>query len=125
MTTVQSQVTDQQNLEPFFYLLISGLPYYFFSTIDPSSSSYGSFAWSTPTSYPSGWNRGGLMLPDDTIDQKFQDIIGGIASPGRIRLSVMDFPDPSANGYGFFSRLFAPGRFLSDTSVTRDQITEK
>ena len=101
MTTVQSQVTDQQSLDAFFYLRISGLPYYFFATIDPSSSRYGSFAWPSPTSYPDGWNRGGLMLPDDSIEQKLSDLIGGIATPGRVRLSVTDFPDPTSQGFGF------------------------
>ncbi len=123
MTTVQSQVTDQQSLDAFFYLRISGLPYYFFATIDPSSSRYGSFAWPTPTSYPDGWNRGGLMLPDDSIEQKLSDLIGGIATPGRVRLSVTDFPDPTSQGFGFLSRLFAPGRFLADSSVTKAKLT--
>lgn len=123
-TTVQTAVTDQQGLAPFFYLRISGLPYYFFATINPASSSYGSFAWATPSGYPSGWNRGGMQLPDDTIEQKLSDIIGGVAVPSRARLSVMDFPDPTAPGFGFLSRLFAPGRFVSDSSITKAQLKE-
>src|SRR5678815_422051 len=126
MTTVQSKVTDGQDLIPFFYLRISGLPYYFFASIDPANSAYGAFAWSAPNGYfdATGWHRGGLMLPDDTIEQKFADIIGGIATPGRIRLSIIDFPAPGFPGYGFFSRLFSPGRALTDTSVQKAPLLE-
>ncbi len=119
MTTVQSKVTDGQDLVPFFYLRITGFPFYVFATINPSSSQYGSFAWSAPTGFPATWAQRGLQLPDDTIEQKFTDIIGGVASPARCRLSVIDFPDPSNPGFGYFSRQFAPGRALSDTSVLK------
>jgi hypothetical protein len=116
-TTVQTSVTDNQATAPFFYLRITGLPFYVFATINPSASGYGSFAWSAPTGYPATWAQRGLQLPDDTIEQKFADIIGGVASPARCRLSVMDFADPAHPGFGYFSRLFAAGRALSDTSI--------
>src|SRR4051812_42812141 len=99
MTTVQSKVTDGQDLVPFFYLRITGLPFYLFATVNPSASTYGSFAWSTPTGFPATWAQRGLQLPDDTIEQKLPDIIGGVASPARCRLSVIDFPDPTHQGF--------------------------
>jgi len=118
-TTVQTSVTDNQATSPFFYLRITGLPYYIFCTIKPSDTRYGSFAWATPTDYPATWAQQGLQLPSEAIDQKFPDIIGGVATPGRTKLSVMDFPDPAHVGYKFFSRLFAPGRALSDSSIAK------
>src|SRR5678809_864601 len=87
-------IAGTQSHEQFFYLRISGLPYYIFATIDPSSSRYGSFAWSAPTDYPATWAQRGLQLPDDEIEQKLPDLIGGLASPARMRLSVIDFQDP-------------------------------
>lgn len=119
MTTVQTAVTDNQSLVPFFYLRITGLPFYVFATVDPSAARYGAFAWSTPTGFPSTWAQRGMMLPNDAIAQKFTDIIGGIASPARCTISVMDFPDPTHQGYGYFSRLFATGRALTDTTIPR------
>lgn len=122
MTTVQSKVTDGQDLVPFFYLRITGFPFYVFATTNPSDSRYGSFAWSAPTGFPSTWAQRGLQLPSQSIDQKFTDIIGGIASPASCKLSVMDFADPLHPGFGFFSRQFAPGRALSDSSVLKSQL---
>ncbi len=116
-------IADSAAHEQFFYLRISGLPYYIFATINPSSSSYGASAWSAPTDYPATWAQRGLHLPDDEIEQKFPDIIGGVASAGRLRLSVIDFPDPSRPSFGFFSRLFAPGRAMSDSSVVKAPVT--
>lgn len=117
MTTVQSKVTDGQDLVPFFYLRITGLPFYIFATIDPSASSYGSFAWTAPAGFPSTWAQRGLELPNDTIDQKLPDLIGGVASAGRCRLSVIDFADPNHPSFGYFSRIFAPGRAFNDSTI--------
>ena len=125
MPTVQTKVTDYQDLVPFFYLRITGLPFYVFATVNPSDSRYGSFAWSAPTGYPSTWAQRGLDLPDDTIEQKLPDIIGGVASPGRCRLSVTDFADPTHPGFGYFSRLFAAGRTLSDSSIPNGYLSER
>ncbi len=116
MTTAAAQITGTAVLEPFYYLKISGLPYYFFSTIDPSSTSYGSDAWPAPSGYPAAWNKRGLLLPDDSVDSKVPDLIGGICTPERIRLKLLDFPDPVNIGYNYFARLFAPGRVLTDST---------
>ncbi|HYF26784.1 MAG TPA: hypothetical protein VD931_13670, partial [Baekduia sp.] len=95
MPTFATQVTDYTSQDQFFYLKITGLPYYIFGRIDPTSSTYGASAWTLPTGFSA---VRGLMLPDDTMEQKLPDIIGGIASAPRMRLGLLDFPDTRSSG---------------------------
>ncbi len=100
---------------PFYWLKISGLPYYFFANVDPTSTSFGSFAWSLPAGYSS---VRGMDVPSDTISQALPDLVGGIASAARCRLRLLDLEQTDSNGpYRLFGRLVAPGRARNSSAV--------
>jgi hypothetical protein len=116
MTTTASYITDTAVFQPFYYLKITGLPYYFFATVDPTSASFGAAAWSLPAGYSA---VRGMQVPTATLEQAAQDIIGGIATPERLRVEMVDFNVTDANGaHSFFGRLLAPGRISSPSSVS-------
>ncbi len=120
--TAAEYITDTPSFNPFYYLKITGLPYYFFSTIDPTSTSYGSAAWTLSTGYTA---VRGLHLPKTQFDQSLKDLIGGIASAERVTLDATDFDVTDSSGkYRFFQRLLAPGRFTSNTSAVFGDITQ-
>jgi len=93
--------------ELFYWLKITGVPYYFFAVYNPTSTRFGSSAWTLPTGYTA---VGGMDLPDCDLEQSLNDIIGGVATAERMRLTLTDFRAFDANGeYRFLSRLFSPG----------------
>ncbi len=115
-------ITSSPEFRPFYYLKITGLPYYFFSTIDPTSSTYGTAAWTLADGYTA---VRGLHLPKTQFDQSLKDLIGGIASAERVTLDVTDFGVTDSSGvYRFFQRLLAPGRFTSNTSAVYGDLTQ-
>jgi len=96
----------------FYYLKITGLPYYFFSVVNPTDPKYGASAWTLPTyaSYPAYTAVQGMALPSGTLSQSFADMIGGIGNAEKMRLTLADFTATDANGpYQFLARLFATG----------------
>lgn len=102
-------------VRPFYYLKINGLPYYFGSTIDPTSSAYGSAAWTLPTGMT--WVKG-MDIPSSSFDQSLPDLIGGIASAEKVKVSVLDFDVHDTNGkHPFFGRLLSPGRITTSLSA--------
>ncbi len=108
MTATATRLANDQGVELFYYLKITGLPYYFFSAINPTSTAYGSAAWTLPSGYTAVQ---GMELPDDSITQSIGDIVGGIAEAEKIRVSLRDFQVSTSSGQAYFlSRLFAPGR---------------
>lgn len=112
-----------QPYRPFYYLKITGLPYYFFSIIDPTDPKWGDAQWTLPAGYTGGPDgRGavpGMMVPATDFSQQLNDIIGGIASAERIKLSMMDFKVVDAHGaHSFFGRLLAPGRTTASSTAT-------
>lgn len=114
MADVTSHIEDEASWAPFYYLRITGFPYYFFATINPTSTVYGASAWTLGSGYSA---KMGMYPPDDESEQSLKDLIGGVATSERIRLKLMDFDVSDANGhYRFFGRLLAPGRALNDTS---------
>jgi len=99
-----ARIRDQAQHSPFWWLKISGLPYYFFQRIDPVAMG----AWTLPTGMTSVLALG---TPQGTFEQTLPDLVGGVASPERITLNVNDFQLADAGGpYRFFGRLRAPGR---------------
>jgi hypothetical protein len=102
--------------QPFYWLKISGLPFYFWATVDPTASAFGSFAWTLPTGYT---GKRGMDVPSDTIEQKLPDLVGGIASAARCRLRLIDIDQYDSSGpYKMFGRLIAPGRARNVSAVT-------
>lgn len=113
MATTAARITDDASYQPFFYLKITGFPYYFFATVDPTSTTYGSDAWTLGTGYSA---IRGLRLPDDSMQQSLGDVVGGIATSERLRLVLQDFDVTDTTvgtTYKFFGRLFSPGRALT------------
>lgn len=110
-----SSEAAQIGWQPFYWLKITGLPYYFFSTIDPTAARFGSFAWSLPAGYSA---QRGMDPPRDAIEQAMPDLTGGIASAARCRLRLIDIDLADANGtYKLFGRLVAPGRARNSSAV--------
>ncbi len=122
MTTTATYVEDEnQTFRPFYYLKVHGLPYYFFATIDPTSTVYGSSAWTLPSGYTS---VRGMMIPEAQMDQSLPDMLGGIASPERLRVELMDMDVTDAHGtHSMFGRLLAPGRIITSTSAAVGQLS--
>lgn len=111
-----TRITDDTGVRFFHELRITGLPYRFYSAVNPYSSTYGSNAWTLPTDVTA---VRGLMLPDDSMTQGLKDITGGFATPEKIRVQLVDFDaHDSAGTYKYLGRLFAIGRALSSTAVT-------
>ncbi len=109
MATTLSVLQGAEGADLFYWLRITGLPYYFFCGLDP-----------TATGHPGGWgdlgaDSGmtsvlGMDLPDDQLSQAIPDLIGGVASAERITLNLIDFEVTDTNGtYPFLARLFSPG----------------
>lgn len=108
MATTAATLLADVGVSLFYYLKITGIPYYFFSVVNPTDTQYGAAAWTLPAGYSAAR---GMDLPDDTLQQKMGDLIGGIASAERIRLTLRDFDVTDSNGsYRFLSKLFSPGR---------------
>jgi len=101
-------LTNKRNSrELFYWLKITGVPYYFFAVYNPTSTRFGSAAWTLPAGYTA---VGGMDLPDCDLQQSLNDIIGGVATAERMRLTLTDFRAFDAHGeYKFLSRLFSPG----------------
>lgn len=97
MATTVSEVQNRQGVELFYYLKITGIPYYFFAVKNPG--------WTLPTGYTAVM---GMDRPDDRMEQEIRDIVGGIASPERLRVKLTDFTTTGSTR--FLARLFAPGR---------------
>lgn len=102
--------------EVFFFFKIHGLPYYFFSTVDPTDAAkYGASAWTLPAGYSA---VKGMHLPEGAIVRSLQEILGGFTTAPRTRLRLTDFEaTDSAGRYLFLSRLFATGRVISSTAI--------
>ncbi len=114
--TTSSYITDFALHDPFYYLKITGLPYYFFSTIDPTNAKWGTAQWTLGTGYTA---IQGMDIPATDFDQRLNDIIGGIATAERIRLSMMDFNVVDTNGaHSFFGRMLSPGRTAASSTAT-------
>ena len=113
--TTASYITGQALHDPFYYLKITGLPYYFFSIIDPTDAKWGTAQWTLPTGYTS---VKGMDVPADQFVQTLNDIIGGIATAERVTFQMMDFNVVDANGpHSFFGRLLSPGRTAGSASA--------
>lgn len=109
--------------EPFYYLKVTGLPYYFFAGTNPYSSKYGGKAWSAP--YAGATPLLCMDMPNGTLEQRLNDIVGCLATAQRIRLKLFDFETADSLGhYSFFSRLFAEGRVLADASLAVAQLSQ-
>lgn len=120
--SVAAYITDTTLYRPFYYLKITGLPYYFFAVIDPTDSQYGVSAWTLADGYTA---VGGMDVPRGQFDQSLNDIIGGIASAERTTLDLMDFKVVDTNGsHSFFGRLLSPGRFTANTSAVFGDLTQ-
>lgn len=108
MASTASHIKADQGVELFYYLKITGIPFYFFGVINPSDASrFGAFAWTLPAGYTAAR---GMQLPDDSLEQTLADIVGGIASAERISLTIADFVATSSFPNGYLSRLCSPGR---------------
>jgi hypothetical protein len=116
LQSASTYITDAtQPYRPFYYLKITGLPYYFFSIIDPTDSKWGTAAWTLSTGYSA---VKGMDLPTTDFSQQLNDIIGGIATAERIRLQMMDFNVVDSHGsHSFFGRLLSPGRISASSSA--------
>lgn len=100
---------------PFYYLKITGLPYYFGSGIDPTDAKWGAAQWTLPAGYT--WIKG-MDTPNGTFDQALPDLIGGIATAERVTFSMMDFNVVDSHGpHSFFGRLLSPGRVTSNPAA--------
>lgn len=116
MATTAATITDDAGWSPFYVLRISGLPYVFCATINPFDSAYGADAWTLGSGVTA---VRGMQVPDDQLTQDLKDIVGGVASAERVRLSLQDFDIADStvgSSYKFLGRLFAVGRALSDTA---------
>lgn len=114
--TTAEYIADYALHDPFYYLKITGLPYYFFSVIDPTDAKWGDAQWTLGPGYTS---VKGMDVPDSEFSQQLNDIIGGIATAERARLQMMDFNVVDANGqHSFFGRLLSPGRISGSSAAT-------
>lgn len=111
MATTAQMLLSETGVSLFYYLKITGIPYYFFCAQNPTDTSFGASAWTLPAGYTA---VRGMDLPTDTLEQKMGDMIGGIATAERIRLTLRDFDVTDTVGtlgsYRYLSRLFSPGR---------------
>lgn len=116
MASTASRLSGDRGVSPFYYLKITGIPYYFFATVDPTSSAHGAAAWTLPAGFSS---KRAMDVPHAKLTQSI-DLIGGIATPQRLKVEMVDFQASDASGqYNFFSRLFATGRSLSSSAVKK------
>lgn len=112
-----TRVRDHRAHSPFWWWKIHGLPYYFFSRINPTSSAYGAAAWTLGTGYTA---KLALDTPDGQLSQKLNDLVGGIATAERITLQVNDFElFDSAGAYRFFGRLRSPARAFQSAAAVK------
>ncbi len=102
--------------QPFYWLKITGLPFYVFANVDPTNSvRFGSFAWTLPTDYSP---IRGMDPPSDTIEQALPDLVGGVCSAARCRLRLLDIELSGSGGrIRLFGKLIAPGRARNSSLV--------
>jgi hypothetical protein len=120
-TTVAKMGQNSGGVSLFYYLKITGLPYYFFSVVNPTDTKYGTAAWTLPTyaSYPGYSAVQGMAIPADTMSQSFADMIGGIGNAEKARITLADFNANDANGsYQFLARMFACGIQATGSQMT-------
>lgn len=116
VATTKKYITDYALHDAFYYLKITGLPYYFVSTINPTDPKWGTAQWLLGPGYSA---VSGMDVPDSEFSQQLNDIIGGIATAERVRLQMMDFNVVDANGqHSFFGRLLSPGRISGSLAAT-------
>lgn len=114
MATTVEACQDYAGWSPFYVLKISGLPYRFCATVNPYDTTWGASAW---TSTGLTVIRG-MDVPDDRMTQKLPDLVGGVASAERLRVTLKDTTATDSGGeYRVLGRLFAPGRAVSSSSV--------
>jgi hypothetical protein len=117
------RIANNPGVDLFYELRLSGLPYRVYESINPYASS-----WPVPWTLPAGVTAiPGLMTPDDQMEQSMEDILGGVCTPERIRLELVDHDYGDATSgimYKFFGRLFATGRVFNDTSVKYGFLSE-
>lgn len=99
---------DDEGQRMFYVLRITGLPYDFCAVHNPyDSAEFGAGALtigSGRTAIP------GMAAPDGDLTQEIEDIIGGIATPERIKIRLIDFDAYDEDGeYQVLARLLSPG----------------